>query len=79
MVVKKEDGLIRAIFMPARIDQKIEQARERLGYSRSSFYRYALTHLLQELSLLSEAVHDSKGDGLQETMLAKENKKVRND
>jgi len=50
-------GKLRTVYIPNGLDEKLEEAREQLRWSRSYFYKYALTKLLQELSLLTEAVH----------------------
>jgi len=47
----------RTLYVPVNLDEKIEKTRKRLGMSRSRFYLYAVTKLLQELSVLTESVH----------------------
>jgi hypothetical protein len=54
---KDENGTRRSVWMPEDLDLVVEKARHKLGLNRSAFYKYALTKLLQDLSLLSEAVH----------------------
>ena len=54
---KEENGTRRSVWMPKDLDIVVEKARRKLGLNRSAFYKYALTKLLQDLSLLSEAVH----------------------
>ena len=54
-------GERRTLYIPKTIDEKIEEARQALGMSRSRFYLYAVTKLLQELSILTETVHNKKG------------------
>ena len=39
--------------MPDELDKLTEHVRVKLGISRSYFYRYAVTRLLQEMSVLS--------------------------
>jgi len=45
--------------MPQGIDAQVEQVRARLGWSRSYFVKYALTKLLQELSVLTTTIHEN--------------------
>ena len=47
----------RTLYIPKTIDEKVEETRRSLGMSRSRFYLYAVTKLLQELSVLSSTVH----------------------
>ena len=58
MVTQNQSGCFRTVYLPLRIDELVEVARKKLGYSRSAFYRYALTRLLQDLGLLSEEVKE---------------------
>lgn len=50
-------GERRTVWVPEALDRMIENARIKLGMNRSAFYKYALTKLLQELSILTETVH----------------------
>ena len=52
-----ELGVLRAVWVPKKLDEQIEETRKKLGYNRSRFYIYALTRLLQELSVLTTTVH----------------------
>ena len=54
--MKEKSGVCRAIYLPKSLDTQIEKVKERLGWSRSYLYKYALTRLLQELTVLSENV-----------------------
>jgi len=54
----KENGVSRSIYFPQRLDETVEDARKKLGMNRSRFVIYAVTKLLQELSLLSQTVHN---------------------
>jgi hypothetical protein len=54
---KEENGTRRSVWMPEELDTVVEKARLKIGLNRSAFYKYALTRLLQDLSLLREAVH----------------------
>ena len=46
------------IYIPPPLFDLAEAARAKLGMSRSRFYQYAITRLLQELSLLTTKVHE---------------------
>ena len=54
---------LRTIYIPGSIDEKLEKAAKKLGWSRSFLYRYALTKFLQELSILTEMVHAPENKG----------------
>jgi ACT domain-containing protein len=61
--VKKENGVRRVVWMPTELDQIAESTRKKLGLNRSAFYKYAITRMLQELSVLSKTVHkEESGD-----------------
>ena len=51
----------RTLYIPKTIDEKVEETRQALGMSRSRFYLYAVTKLLQELSVLSSTIHKQEG------------------
>ena len=51
-------GVCRAIYLPKSLDEQIEKVKDRLGWSRSYLYKYALTRFLQELRVLSENVKE---------------------
>jgi len=48
---------VRSFAISADMDQMIEETRKKLGLNRSAFFKYAITKLLQELSVLSSTVH----------------------
>ncbi|MFX0116857.1 MAG: hypothetical protein ACFFB3_20075 [Candidatus Hodarchaeota archaeon] len=50
-------GTTRTIYFPNGLDLKVEEARIRLGWSRSYLIKYAITRLLQELSFLKSSLH----------------------
>lgn len=52
-----ENGERRTVWVPETLDLMIENTRGKLGMNRSSFYKYALIKLLQELSILTEKAH----------------------
>jgi len=39
-----------------------EETRKKLGMNRSAFYRYAITRLLQEMSILSTKAHEKAAE-----------------
>jgi len=46
-----EKGVRRVVWIPQKLDQEIENLRHNIGYTRSGFYRYALTRLIEQLLL----------------------------
>jgi len=56
---KKTPGMT-GIYIPPPLFDLADEARAKLGMSRSRFYQYAITRLLQELSLLSTKVHEDE-------------------
>ena len=63
MLLRKESGVRRVVWLSAEIDGVIEDARERLGMTRSGFIRYSVLRLLEDLSLLTGRVKASKMGG----------------
>lgn len=49
----KENGMRRQFWVSPDLDSIIEDVRVELGMSKSSFYRYAIIRLLQDMSVLS--------------------------
>ena len=49
----KENGTRQLVWLPMDLFELTEIVRKKWGMSRSGFYRYAITQLLQELSVLS--------------------------
>ena len=49
----KETGKRQLVWLPNDLFELTELVRKKWGLSRSGFYRYAITQLLQELSVLS--------------------------
>ena len=49
----KEAGTRQLVWLPNDLFDLTEIVRKKFGMSRSAFYRYAVTALLQELSILS--------------------------
>lgn len=54
IVLGRENGVRRVVWLSAEIDGVMENARERLGMTRSGFIRYSVLRLLEDLSLLSK-------------------------
>lgn len=48
-----EKGVRRTFWVPADLDILIEDVRRKLGMTKSTFYRYAVLRLLEEMSVLS--------------------------
>jgi hypothetical protein len=49
-----EHGIRRVVWLPKKLDAKIEETRRSIGYTRSGFYRYALTRFLEDLLLYKQ-------------------------
>jgi hypothetical protein len=49
-----ERGVRRVVWIPQKLDQEIEDLRHNIGYTRSGFYRYALTRLIEQLILTKQ-------------------------
>lgn len=56
----KTKGKRRTFWVSTDMDQLIEETRKKLSMSRSNFYRYAVTRLLQELSVLTAKAHETE-------------------
>jgi hypothetical protein len=46
-----ENGIRRVVWVPDKLDHEIENIRQKIGYTRSGFYRYAITRLLEQILL----------------------------
>lgn len=55
-------GKLRTIYVPAKLDVIIENTRGNLGLSRSAFYKYAITKLLQDLSVLTRTAQNEESE-----------------
>jgi hypothetical protein len=53
-------GKRRTFWVSTDMDSLIEETRTKLRMSRSNFYRYAVTRLLQELSVLTTKAHEKE-------------------
>ena len=49
----EETGKRQLVWLPNDLFELTEVVRKKFGMSRSGFYRYAITQLLQDLSVLS--------------------------
>lgn len=58
--MEEKVGKIRAVWIPQKLDALSEKTRKQLGWSRSYLYKYALTTLLQNLSVLTSTVHENE-------------------
>ncbi|MEM2440516.1 MAG: hypothetical protein QW493_04805 [Candidatus Bathyarchaeia archaeon] len=58
-----ENGVRRVVWMPLELDRIAEDTRKKMGYTRSGFYKYAVTLLLQQLSVLSTTVKKGEANG----------------
>lgn len=54
------EGIRRVVWVPKELDKEIEKTRHKIGYTRSEFYRYAITRSLEDLFL-----HKQKAISLQ--------------
>jgi len=61
--MRKDSGIRRMVWLSWTLDSLAEQARESMGLSRSGLYRYALTRLLEQMSILSSKVKQHMDDG----------------
>ena len=59
-VTSSEGGVRRTVWVSNALDILIEDTRKKLGMNRSTFYKYAVTKLLQELLILSKTLHEEK-------------------
>ena len=55
---KPSNGHLRSFWMPGQMDKLVEDTRQNIGMNRSAFYKYAITRLLQEMSVLSTKAHE---------------------
>jgi ACT domain-containing protein len=60
-MIKKnvEKGTRQLVWLPNDLFELTENARKKLGISRSAFYRYSIMQLLQQLSVLSTKVKEN--------------------
>jgi hypothetical protein len=52
-IMRNDIGRLERVWLPNGLYALTEQTRQRLGMSKSAFYRYAITRLLEEMSVLS--------------------------
>jgi len=58
----EEKGQRRTFWIPNGLDAIIEEVRQRVGMSKSGFYRYAVVRLLEEMSVLSTKAKEDSGN-----------------
>ena len=56
--MENRKGAYHGIYLPSRLDELCEEARKKLGMSRSRFIQYCITKTLQELNVLSHTLHE---------------------
>ena len=54
MVKKMDEGIRRVVWLPKKLDEEIEKTRQKIGYTRSGFYRYAITRFLEQILLTKQ-------------------------
>lgn len=54
----KEPGTRQLVWLPSNLFEITEIVRKKFGMSRSGFYRYAITHLLQQMSILATSAKE---------------------
>lgn len=58
--MKTESGRMESVWLPNTLYGISEETRKKLGMSKSAFYRYAITRLLEEMSILSTKVKEAQ-------------------
>lgn len=51
-------GKMTAIYLPAGLDEMLENTRKKLGMNRSKFIQYCVLKVLQEINVVTSTVHD---------------------
>jgi hypothetical protein len=51
--MEEEKGVRRVVWIPLELDALIEEVRNKIGLSRSGFYRNAILRYLESLSIIS--------------------------
>ncbi len=51
--MKSDTGHMESVWLPNILYEITEETRKKIGMNRSAFYRFAITRLLQEMSILS--------------------------
>ena len=60
--MEEEKGVRRVVWIPLELDALIEGVREKIGLSRSSFYRNAVLRYLESLSVISSRALLKEGE-----------------
>jgi len=58
--MKTDNGRMESVWMSNTFFSMAEETRRKLGMTRSGFYRYAITRLLEEMSVLSSKAHEQE-------------------
>lgn len=64
--MKTHTGRMESVWLPNTLYDITEETRQRLGMGKSAFYRYAITRLLEEMSVLSTKVKEKQRPKLEE-------------
>ncbi|MHA1834088.1 MAG: hypothetical protein ACTSV7_08860 [Candidatus Baldrarchaeia archaeon] len=54
-------GKYRTIYLPKKLDEKIELVRKQLGWSRGFIYKYTISRFLEDLGELSSKKREEEG------------------
>lgn len=58
--MKTDTGRMESVWLPNTLYEITEETRQRIGMSKSAFYRYAITRLLEEMSVLSTKAKENQ-------------------
>jgi metal-responsive CopG/Arc/MetJ family transcriptional regulator len=75
--MKSEKGIRRVVWLSKELDARIEELRQKIGYSRSGIYRYILTRYLEKIGLWQSVTKGEKFGGIIPRRGAKKNKATR--
>lgn len=53
-MITLENETRRVVWIPNKLGKEVEETCKEMGYTRSAFYRYALSRLLERMSILSK-------------------------
>jgi metal-responsive CopG/Arc/MetJ family transcriptional regulator len=62
--MKSEKGIRRVVWLSKELDARIEELRQKIGYSRSGIYRYILTRYLEKIGLWQSVTKGEKFGGI---------------
>lgn len=46
--MKKKSGTRRTVWIPAKLEKKVEEVRKALGLSKSGFYRFTIIEIVKQ-------------------------------